>query len=321
MRDAFEALAAQDPAAVAYHHGDLAGLTTSIASIRVRPARAPRSFRAAVAATVATAGATTAALIALLAAGPTLPLIGFAAPRATVLYSTKSATVATGSVAARRPATRPVAGALGPGPSLAAAYRVTLPATSLRALERLGDALGVVGSIAGYNGTVYSETSPTGARVVYDTSTGLARWRYLPGPTSGLTPAALSRALANQHWGYAPVVPARGGSAAVVVDGSVTSLRVVAIVRSGHVVDAVGPAFAVAAIVNYPLRSPTSALAGLSSEIRARASSFTLTWTAFTLIDSTEWLLPTFVFRGRAEARPWTASALAIRAAAIGTGG
>ncbi len=318
MRDAFEALAAQDPAAVAYHHGDLAGLTTSIASIRVRPARAPRTFRAAVAATVATAGATTAALIALLGA-PALPLIGFAAPRATVLYSTKFATPSN-STAARRSATRPVAGALGPGPSLAAAYRVTLPATSLRAIERLGDALGVVGSIAGYNGTVYSETSPTGARVIYDTSTGLASWRYLPGPTPGLTPAALSRALANQHWGYAPDVPARGGSAAVVVDGSVTSLRVVATVRHGHVVDAVGPAFAVAAIVNYPLRSPTSALEGLSSETRARASSFTLSWTAFTLIDSTEWLLPTFVFHGRAEARPWTASALAIRAAAIGTG-
>lgn len=322
MRDAFEALAAEDPAAAAYHHGDLAGLTARIVSTRTRTARAPRAFRTAIAAVVAATGAMTAALVALLAAGPTLPVLAFAAPRPATLYAAaKTATPSVGTVMRRRPLAMPVTGALGPAPSLAAAYRVTLPGTSLRVVERLAGSLGVVGSIGAYNGTVFSETSRAGARVVYDTSSGLATWRYQSGTTPGLTVAELEQAIADEHWAYRVAVASRGGAAAVVVDGSVTALRVTTTVRRGHVVDASGPAFRVAASVNYPLRSPTGALAGLTSVAPTRATSYSLSWSAYTLSDSTIWLLPTFVFRGRTGGHPWTASALAVKTASVtGTG-
>lgn len=321
MRDAFDALAAQDPAITPYHHPDAAQLAARITVASSRPPSLSYRFRLAVAAAVTASGLATAGLIAALAAAPTLPLIGFAANPTSAFAPMKTAQGLT-ATAARPSLARPVAGSFGPGESLGTAYQLMVPASSLTATMRLGAALDVVGTIGGYNGTVFTETSPTGARVTYETTTGLARWRFSAGSAPGPSPTQLAAALARQHWGYRADVGSRTGSSPVVVDGSTTTLRVRVTVRDGHVVTADGPAFVVAALTDYPLRSPTDALGSLTSARPTTATSVVLSWSPYTLADHLEWLLPTFVYSGRSGARAWTGESLAVRSASfLGTAG
>ncbi|MHB8333876.1 MAG: hypothetical protein ACYDEH_03090 [Acidimicrobiales bacterium] len=318
MRDAFEALVDQDPASTAYHHPDPASLAAQIAATGRRTSL-PGRFRLAVAAAATASGVVTVALVAMLSAAPTLPLLAFA-PNPTTFAVAKTAqgtiTSATPSVA------RPVAGTFGPGDSLASAYQLMVPASGLTATMGLGAALGVIGTIGGYNGTVFTETSATGARVVYDTSTGLAQWRFQAGTASGPSPAQLAAAIARQRWGYTTTIESTSATNPVVVDGSTTTLAVRVTVRHGHVITATGPAFVVTTLTNYRLRSPTDALAALSTTQPTTATSVVLSWSAYTLADHLEWLLPTFVYHGHSGNRVWTGQSLAVRTATVtGTNG
>ena len=318
MRDAIEALVDEDPASAAYHHPDPVSLAARIIAAGRRPTL-PGRFRLAVAAAVAASGVVTVALVATLNAVPTLPLLAFAANPPTFA----AAKTAEGTVANTAASTaRPVAGTFGPGDSLASAYQLLVPTSGLTATMRLGAALGVVGTIGGYNGTVFTETSATGARVVYDTTTGLAQWRFQAGTASGPSPAQLAAAITRQRWGYTVTIESTTATNPVVVDGSTTTLAVRVTVHNGHVVTASGPAFVVTALTDYRLRSPTDALAALSTTEPTTATSVQLSWSAYTLADHMEWLLPTFVYRGHSGGRAWTGQSLAIQTATLkGTGG
>ena len=318
MRDAFEALGDQDPAIAAYHHPDPASLVARIAAVGRRPAL-PTPFRLAVAAAASVSGLVTVALVVALNATPALPQLAFA-PNPTTFAAAKTAQGA--GVSAAPPSARPVAGTFGPGDSLASAYQLMVPASGLTATMGLGAALGAIGTIGGYNGTVFTETGATGARVVYDTTAGLAQWRFQAGTASGPSPAQLAAAIARQRWGYTVTIGPRTAANPVVVDGSTTTLSVRVIVRDGHVVAASGPAFVVTALTDYRLRSPTDALAALSTTEPTTATSVQLSWSAYTLADHMEWLLPTFVYRGHSGGRAWTGQSLAIQTATLkGTGG
>ena len=313
VRDAFEALVDQDPVNTAYHHPDPASLAARITATGRRTSL-PGRFRLAVAAAATASGVVTVALVAMLSVAPTLPLLAFA-PNPTTFAAAKTvegtATSAAPSVA------RPVAGTFGPGDSLASAYQLMVPGSGLTATMGLGAALGVVGTIGGYNGTVFSETSATGARVVYDTTTGLAQWRFQAGTASGPTPAQLAAAIARQRWDYTVTIHSTSAANPVVVNGSTTTLAVRVTVRHGHVVTASGPAFVVTAMTNYRLRSPTAALAALSTTQPTTATSVVLSWSAYTLADHLEWLLPTFVYRGHSENRAWTGQSLEVQTATL----
>ena len=262
MRDAFEALAAQDPARP-YQHGDPAALVARITADR-RRARLPGRFRLAVAAAASVSGLVTVGLVVALSVAPTLPLLAFAPTPAPAFAATKSAqSPTTAGVAA--PA-RPVAGRFGPADSLASAYQLMVPESGLNATMGLGAALGVVGTIGGYNGTVFSETGASGSRITYDTTNGIGQWRYSAGSSAGLRPLRFDAAIAKQRWGYHADFGLQSGSSPVVVDGSATTLRVTFTVHDGRVVAASGPAFIVTAMVNYRLRSPNDALAATYSE-------------------------------------------------------
>ena len=320
MRDAFEALAAQDPARP-YQHGDPAALVARITADR-RRARLPGRFRLAVAAAASVSGLVTVGLVAALSVAPTPPLLAFApTPSPTPAFAaTKSAqSPTTAGVAA--PA-RPVAGRFGPDDSLASAYQLMVPESGLNATMGLGAALGVVGTIGGYNGTVFSETGTSGSRITYDTTIGIGQWRYSAGSSAGLSPWRFAAAIAKQRWGYHADIGRRTGSSPVVVDGSATTLRVTFTVHDGRVVAASGPAFIVAAMVNYRLRSPNDALAATYSEHPTVATSVALSWSLYTTADHFEWLLPTFVFHGHSGTRAWTGESLAVLSASLtGTAG
>lgn len=319
MRDAFEALAAQDPAAVAYQHPDPAALVARIGADHRRVAL-PGRFRLAIAAAAGVSGLVTVGLVAALSVNPALPMLAFAPTPAPVFAATKSAqSPTTAGVAVPE---RPVAGHFGPGDSLASAYQLMVPAAGLDATMGLGAALGVVGTIGGYNGTTFSETGASGSRITYETTTGIGRWRYSAGSTTGLSPARFAAAIARQRWGYTVGLDTRTGSSPVLVDGSATTLRVSLTVHDGRVVAASGPAFVVAAMVNYRLRSPNDALATTYTERPTVATSVALAWSPYALTDGFVWLLPTFVFRGHSGARAWTGLSLAVRTATLtGTAG
>lgn len=319
MRDAFEALAAQDPAAVAYQHPDPAALVARIGADHRRVAL-PGRFRLAIAAAAGVSGLVTVGLVAALSVNPALPMLAFAPTPAPVFAATKSAQSPTTAGVAM--SVRPVAGHFGPGDSLASAYQLMVPAAGLDATMGLGAALGVVGTIGGYNGTVFNETGASGSRITYDTTTGIGEWRYSAGSSTGLSPLRFAAAIAKQRWGYAVELGRRTGSSPVIVDGSVTTLRVTFTVHDGRVVAASGPAFIVTAMVNYRLRSPNDALAATYSEHPTVATSVALSWSLYTTADYFEWLLPTFVFHGHSGTRPWTGQSLAVLSASLtGTAG
>lgn len=320
MPDAFTALAAQDPATPPYHHPDPAHLASRIAAAPAPRASLSRRFRLAVAAAVATSGLVTVGLVAAITATPALPLLAFAPSPATTFAAAKTAA---GSTLFTAPSpSRPVAGSFGPGDSLASAYQLMVAAPSLTATMNLGAALNVVGTIGGYNGTVFTETGQSGSRITYETTTGLARWRYQAGTTPGLSVGDFAAALDRQRWGYDVKIPTKSAASPVVVDGSSTTLSVRVTVRDGRVVAASGPAFVVAALTDYRLRSPNAALAALASVRPTTATSVELSWSTYTLADHLVWLLPTFVYHGRSGDRGWTGESLAVESATLtGTAG
>ncbi len=318
MRDAFEALVREDPASATYHHPDPVSLAARIVATGRQPSL-PGRFRLAIAGAATASGLVVVGLVAALSTAPALPQLAFAANPTT--FAAAKTAEGTAATAAPSP-TRPIEGTFGPGDSLASAYQLMVPASGLAATMALGDALGVVGTIGGDNGTVFTETSATGARVVYDTTTGLAQWRFQAGSASGPSPAKLATAIARQGWGYTVTIGSTTAANPVVVDGSTTTLSVHVTVRDGHVIAATGPAFVVAGLTNYRLRSPTAALAALSATQPTTASSVVLSWSAYTLADHMEWLLPTFVYHGHSGDRAWTGQSLAVQTATIkGTNG
>ncbi len=318
MRDAFETLAAHDPAAVDYRHPDPARLAARIAATGVHRPTLPVRFRLAVAAAATVSGVATIALVAAITAAPTLPILAFATTSTPASAPTfAAAKSAQGATAVQSPTARPVAGSFGPQEPLGTAYQLMVPASSLTATMDLGAALRVVGTIGGYNGTVFTETSATGARVTYETTTGIARWSFAVGTEPGPTPARFAAAIASQHWGYNVTVGTRTESSPVVVDGSTTTLRVRVTIRDGRVIAADGPAFIVSALSNYRLRSPTDALRTLSSARPTTATSVELSWSLYTLADHTVWLLPTFVYRGHSGVRAWAGQSLAVLSAPL----
>ncbi len=206
---------------------------------------------------------------------------------------------------------------------VATGYQTAAPGSPLTVLVQLAGLFGVSGMVSAYNGTAYLMVAATGARVAYDTSTGIAHWSYDGPAGAGPTVQAL-RSFLDHRWGL--VVPATHrarASLAVGVDTMRSQLRVRVAQDGGRITHASGPVFVITTSRDLHVIAPTVALVA-SGVARAavagppgRVEHAALTWAPYALADATTWLLPAYEVSGTSATGPWTASVLAVASTTV----
>ncbi len=205
-----------------------------------------------------------------------------------------------------------------PAAFVAAGYQMSAPGAPLTVLSQLTSLFGVSGMVSVYNGTAFVAVAANGARVTYDTSSGVGRWSY-DGPAGAGPAVGALRAFLARRWDLAiPSSHRAHASLAVSVDATRSALRVEIVQHDGLLTHATGPAFVVSSSRDLGLRPPARALGALRAARAGAAGSpvriehATLTWMPYVLADATTWLLPTYRVTGRRAAGPWAASILAV---------
>ncbi|MGC8499122.1 MAG: hypothetical protein ACP5OV_06470 [Acidimicrobiales bacterium] len=261
--------------------------------------------------TVLRVGAPLVGVLVAVATGAASVLLGRAGSAAVQLAATTQPVWVTSAA--------PVTGTGWPPQAFAATgYQISAPGAPLTVLDQLAGLFGVSGMVSVYNGTAFVAVAANGARVTYDTSSGVGRWSYDGPAGTGPTVGALHAFLARQ-WDLAvPPTHRAHASLAVSVDGTRSALRVRIVQHDGLLTHAAGPALVVSASRDLGLRPPAAALDALRA---ARAGSVgspvriehaALTWMPYRLADATTWLLPTYRVTGTRTTGTWTASVLAV---------
>lgn len=370
------------------HHDPDAMISRIVREPRTTRGSAWRRFQYRVAGAVAASVVViVAAIAALQGAGSNLAILSISSSSASGTHAVAQAPVAYGSSARpisqvfRLSVGPTLSGNAPSSPS----YRLVIPASPAGEAARVAAIFAVGPSAAGVvaSGTSWTVTSPSGRALNYQ-SQGLPHWYFsattpktssatvsgrVPGPlpTHEVLASDVRGFLAKLGYGYHLTSPDFFTSTTRATNQHATSVRTESVVytvavgevatnesldfsvnATNHVVYASGPAFRVAATVDYPLQSPRagvealiaaqrSALTKVASPsgsaattprtVRVTVDAATLTLAAYQLTGGTWWLLPYYQYSDvvttkgvTAASGPWSALAVDPHYARLGAG-